>query len=146
MHDRSATNLIITVLAFDYGTRRIGVAIGNSLTQSGQALEVISNKNHSEILLTIEGLISHWQPSMLLVGLPLFPDGTEHAMTAKAKRFGCQLESRFAKPVRYVDERYSSAVLETDAQYRHTLDSHAAALLIEQFFRESTEKSKNSSI
>jgi putative Holliday junction resolvase len=70
------------------------------------------------------------------VGKPLHPDGAEHEMTAKATRFGNQLQGRFHLPVDWVDERYTSAVLEGDAQMQDNLDAHSAALLLEQYFSE----------
>ena len=124
------------VLGFDYGTKRIGVAVGNSLTKSAQALEVISNTNSEQTWQQIAQLIQEWQPNFLIVGLPMHPDGAEHAMTAKAKRFGRQLEGRFTKSIHYVDERYSSVLLEQDPQYHGAIDSHSAAMLVEQFLRE----------
>jgi putative Holliday junction resolvase len=131
-----ATDSVSIVLGFDYGTKRIGVAVGNSLTGSAQALEVISNSSSEQVWHQIAYLIQEWQPDFLVVGLPLHPDGTEHAMTAKAKRFGRQLEGRFTKNVHYVDERYSSVLLEQDPQYQGAIDSHSAAMLVEQFLRE----------
>jgi len=130
-----ASSHVLIVLGFDYGTKRIGVAVGNSLTKSAQALAVISNTNSEQAWEQIAQLIQEWQPNFLVVGLPLHPDGAEHAMTAKAKRFGRQLEGRFTKSVHYVDERYSSALLEQDPQYQGAIDSHSAAMLVEQFFR-----------
>ncbi len=131
-----ASNPVSLVLGFDYGTKRIGVAVGNSLTKSAQALEVITNTNSEQAWQQIAQLIQEWQPNFLVVGLPLHPDGAEHAMTAKAKRFGRQLEGRFTKNVHYVDERYSSVLLEQDPQYQGAIDSHSAAMLVEQFLRE----------
>jgi putative Holliday junction resolvase len=131
-----ASNPVSLVLGFDYGTKRIGVAVGNSLTKSAQALEVITNTNSEQAWQQIAQLIQEWQPNFLVVGLPLHPDGAEHAMTAKAKRFGRQLEGRFTKSVHYVDERYSSVLLEQDPQYQGAIDSHSAAMLVEQFLRE----------
>jgi putative Holliday junction resolvase len=69
----------------------------------------------------------------------MHPDGTEHEMTAKAKRFGNQLHGRFSLPVSWVDERYTSAVLEGDSQMRDNLDAHSAVLILEQYFAESTK-------
>jgi putative Holliday junction resolvase len=131
-----ASDSVSIVLGFDYGTKRIGVAVGNSLTKSAQALEVISKTNSEQNWQQIAQLIQEWQPNFLIVGLPMHPDGAEHAMTAKAKRFGRQLEGRFTKNVHYVDERYSSVLLEQDPQYHGVIDSHSAAMLVEQFLRE----------
>ena len=136
MHEPLNINNLITVLAFDYGTKRIGVAVGNSLTKSSEALNQINNSSEEFRFKSVEQLILQWNPSVVVVGLPLHPDGAEHAMTQKAQRFGQQIGGRYSKPVYFVDERYSSVVLEGDVQYQESLDSHAAALILEQFFRE----------
>ena len=119
----------ITILAFDYGTRRVGVAVGNTEIKVSQALKTIAATN-AEILL------KEWQPDQIVVGLPTHPDGSEHEMTAKSKRFGNQLHGRFNLPVSWVDERYTSAVLEGDPQMHDNLDAHSAALILEQYFAE----------
>ncbi len=123
-------------MAFDYGTKRIGVAVGNSLTKSAQNLPVILNTSEEQRFVGITKIIAQWEPDAIVVGLPLYPDGAEHAMTQKARRFGQEIGGRYSKPVYFVDERYSSVVLEGEAQYHESLDSHAAALILEQFFRE----------
>lgn len=124
----------ITVMAFDYGTRRVGVAVGNSVSRSGQALKTIATPNIKELFQQIEGLLKEWNPNQLVVGLPMHPDGTAHEMTAKAKRFGNQLNGRFGLPVAWVDERYTSAVLEGKPEMRDNLDAQSAALILEQYF------------
>jgi putative Holliday junction resolvase len=136
MHDFTPDKKLFSIIAFDYGTKQIGVAVGNSLTKSAQHLPVILNTGEERRFATITKMIAQWQPDAIVVGLPLYPDGAEHKMTQKAKRFGQQIEGRYSKPVYFVDERYSSVVLEGDAQYQESLDSHAAALILEQFFRE----------
>jgi putative Holliday junction resolvase len=132
----SSTNQPITVMAFDYGTRRVGVAVGNSVTQSGKALKTIAAPNLDTLFVEIQALVKEWQPDQLVVGRPLHPDGTEHEMTAKAIRFGNQLHGRLNLPIVWVDERYSSAVLEADVKMRDNLDAHSAALILEQYFAE----------
>ncbi len=127
---------VTIVLGFDYGTKRIGVAVGNSLTGSAQALDVIQNINPDQTHQKIKELINEWQPSCLVVGLPLHLDGAEHGMTKRSRSFGQQLAKQFGKPIHFVDERYSSVLLEQDTQYQGSIDSHAAGLLLEQFFRE----------
>ena len=129
-----------TVMAFDYGTRRIGVAIGNSIAQTGQALKTVSQTNIDVRFQELAALLKEWQPDQLVVGLPVHPDGTAHEMTAKSKRFGNQLHGRFQLPVAWVDERYSSAVLEGDDKMRDNLDSHSAVLILEQYFAEASAK------
>jgi len=124
----------VTVMAFDYGTRRVGVAVGNSVSKSGQPLKTIAAPNIDMLFQEIGGLIVQWEPKSLVVGLPSHPDGTAHEMTGKAKRFGNQLHGRFGLPVTWVDERYTSAVLEGNSQMRDNLDAHSAVLILEQFF------------
>lgn len=131
---------LITVMAFDYGTRRVGVAVGNSVTGLGQALKTIAAPNSDSLFKEVETLLKEWQPERLVVGKPLHPDGAEHEMTSKAIRFGNQLHGRFQLEVEWVDERYSSAVLEGDAQMQDNLDAHSAALLLEQYFSELAAK------
>lgn len=134
MHETSNINDPITALAFDYGTRRIGVAVGNSLTKSAEALNVINNTSEELRFKAVEKLILQWNPSVIVVGLPFHPDGAEHEMTYRAKRFGQQIKGRFSRPVYFVDERYSSAILKGDRQHQDRLDSNSAALILEQFF------------
>lgn len=126
----------LTVMAFDYGARRVGVAVGNSLTKAGQALKTIAAPNIDALFKEIEDLLREWQPEQLVVGKPVHPDGTAHEMTVKATRFGNQLQGRFHLPVHWVDERYTSVVLEGDAQMHDNLDAHSAALMLEQYFAE----------
>ena len=130
----------MTVMAFDYGTRRVGVAVGNSVTGNGQALKTIAATSTDTLFKEIENLLKEWQPDCLVVGKPVHPDGVEHAMTTKATRFGNQLHGRFNLPVEWVDERYSSAVLEGETDMRDNLDAHSAALILEQFFSERSAK------
>ena len=134
----------ITALAFDFGTRRIGLAVGNSITGSSEALAPIAADNDDVRFTLIAAQIKEWAPDQLVVGLPCHPDGAEHAMTAKAQRFGNQLHGRFGLPVAWVDERYTSAVLENDPKFKQnqaskqaiSLDSESARLILEQYFRE----------
>ena len=126
----------LTVMAFDFGVRRIGVAVGNTLTKAGQPLKIIEEPSEDVRFKAIQALIKEWQPNHLVVGLPCHPDGAEHEMSAKARRFGNQLHGRFHLPVEWVDERYTSAVLEGDPNMRDNLDAESAALILEQYFLE----------
>ena len=130
----------ITAMAFDYGTRRVGVAVGNSVTGNWQALKTIAAPSIDSLFKEIEILLKEWQPDYLVVGKPIHPDGTEHAMTAKATRFGNQLHGRFNLAVEWVDERYTSAVLEGESEMQDNLDAHSAALILEQYFAELVAK------
>jgi putative holliday junction resolvase len=126
----------MTILAFDYGTRRVGVAVGNTEMRISQALKTIAVTSPDALFQELGNLLKEWQPDQIIVGLPTHPDGSEHEMTAKAKRFGNQLHGRFNLPVSWVDERYTSAVLEGDPQMHDNLDAHSAALILEQYFAE----------
>jgi putative Holliday junction resolvase len=131
----------LTVLSFDYGTRRVGVAVGNSMMQSGQALKTISAPSTDALFEEIESLLKEWQPDQIVVGRPVHPDGTSHQMTAKTIRFGNQLHGRFHLPVHWVDERYTSAVLEGNPEMHDNLDALSAVLILEQYFAEQAAKS-----
>ena len=97
-----------TVLAFDFGTRRIGVAVGNSITAVARPLTAIASDANAVRFAAIETLIDEWRPGMLVVGQPVHGDGTPHEMTARALRFARQLEGRFGMKVVCVDERYTT--------------------------------------
>lgn len=116
-----------TILAFDFGEKRIGVAVGNTIIKTAEALKIIQEKNQDEKFKAIEALIQEWQPQVLVVGLPTHPDGAEHEMTLKAKRFGNQLHGRFQKEVFWVDERYTSVSVQDGN------DALAAQLILQQY-------------
>jgi len=98
-----------TVLAFDFGERRIGVAVGEHLIQSANPLTTIDDESNDVRFANIQALIQEWQPSLLVVGMPLSLDGTETEMTQLCKKFARRLNGRFNLPVALIDERYSSA-------------------------------------
>ncbi len=132
-----------TVLAFDYGERRIGVAVGNLLLREARALTVIANLNREVRFAETGKLIAEWEPELIVVGLPLHPDGAPHEMTQQAKRFGNQLNGRFNVPVVWVDERYSSvaaaaALAEAGVKVsqKTSLDAEAARIILQQYFDE----------
>jgi putative Holliday junction resolvase len=122
-----------TFLAFDFGTVRVGVATGNSLTRSATPLSTLKESGDARFA-AIGKLIAHWQPDALVVGVPLHPDGAAHDNTRRAQRFARQLHGRFGLPVHEVDERYTS--VEAQAQGATDLDAASAALTLEQFLRE----------
>jgi putative Holliday junction resolvase len=130
-----------TVLAFDFGTRRIGVAVGNSITAVARPLTTIASDANAVRFAAIEALIDEWRPGMLVVGQPVHGDGTPHEMTARALRFARQLEGRFGLKVVCVDERYTTeganAVLMAagvGARERKAVRDGVAAQLILQSF------------
>ncbi len=118
-----------TILAFDYGEKRIGMAVGNTITKTAEPLTIIQEKNQDERWVAIQRLIMEWQPDVLVVGLPTHPDGAPHEMTQKAKRFGNQLKGRFQKEVVWVDERYTSSCVEGGN------DALAAEVILRQYLR-----------
>jgi putative Holliday junction resolvase len=102
-----------TVLAFDFGTRRIGVAVGNTLTRFAQPLTLIDSDRDDERFAAITALVHEWRPDLLVVGIPVHADGTAHAMTARAQRFARELERRFQVPVELADERWTTQLAQT---------------------------------
>ena len=131
-----------TLLAFDYGEKRIGVAIGNTLVRSARALMTIPNRNRDYRFEAVGKLIGEWHPDALVVGLPMHPDGTPHAMTQQARRFGNQLNGRFNLPVTWVDERYSSVAAEAAGARGDALDAEAARIILQQYFDEQPSESR----
>ncbi len=119
-----------TILAFDFGEKRIGVAVGNNITKTSEPLKIIQEKNQDQRFKAIELIINEWQPWILVVGLPKHPDGAEHEMTQKATLFGNQLKGRFQKEVIWVDERYTSVSVEGGN------DALAAQLILQQYLEE----------
>jgi putative Holliday junction resolvase len=123
----------MTFLAFDFGTKRVGVANGSRFTGNAEPLRSITVDGEARFL-AIEKLIKEWQPEGLVIGVPFHPDGAEHEITLRARRFGRQLKGRFRLPIHEVDERYTS--VEAESFGARDVDSTAAALILEQFFRE----------
>ena len=135
-----------TVLAFDFGTRRIGVAIGEMMLRRARPLRTIAGEASAARFTPIGDLIAEWHPARLVVGLPLAPDGAEHDMTHRCRRFARQLEGRFGLPVSLVDERYTSvaaeqALAEAGHDWRRRraeVDAEAAALFLQDWFDHET--------
>lgn len=126
-----------TVLCFDFGLKRIGVAVGNTLIRQAQPLSVIAAATNDAKFAEIGTLIQEWQPRLCVVGLPLHPDGAEHEMTVRCRRFANQLNGRFGVATALVDERYSSAVI---AQKRgEAVDAQSAAIILQQYFNDYAE-------
>ncbi|OHC62382.1 MAG: Holliday junction DNA helicase RuvA [Rhodocyclales bacterium RIFCSPLOWO2_02_FULL_63_24] len=135
-----------SVLAFDFGTKRIGVAVGTQLAAgrlgSARALTTIADEANDARFAAIAGLIAEWQPVLLLVGRPLHEDGTSHEMTARCERFANRLRGRFRLPVEDVDERYSSLAADAELRQRGLswqqrkaeLDAEAALIILQSWF------------
>jgi len=119
-------------LSFDFGTRRVGVASGNTVLGGAQPLKTIAADGDARFD-AIGALIAEWQPDALVVGVPFHPDGAPHDNTRRAQRFARQLHGRFRLPVHEVDERYTTT--EALAAGAADADAAAAALILEQFLR-----------
>ncbi len=126
-----------TVLGFDFGLKRIGVAVGNSLLKQAQPLTVITAATNDAKFVAIAALVQEWQPARCVVGLPSHPDGAEHEMTVRCRRFANQLNGRFGLATVLVDERYSSAVI--PHQRGDVIDAEAAAIILQQYFNDYAE-------
>ena len=132
----------LTLLAFDYGLKQTGVAVGTTLLGTAEPLTTVRAEGEARFP-PIARLIDEWHPAALVVGVPRHPDGAEHENTRRALRFARQLQGRFRLPVHEVDERYSTTeVLATGGAGRDT-DARAAALLLQQYFQETEMKKKD---
>jgi putative Holliday junction resolvase len=120
-------------LSFDFGTRRIGVATGNTLLRRAQPLKTLAAEGDARFA-AIQKLIAEWQPDALVVGVPLHPDGAPHDNTRRAQRFARQLHGRFGLPVHEVDERYTTT--EALSQGAADADAAAAAIILDQFLHQ----------
>ncbi len=119
-------------LAFDYGLKRTGVAVGTRLLGTASPQKSIHAEGDARFVQVAER-IREWQPDALVVGVPLHPDGAEHENTLRARRFARRLHGRFGLPVFEVDERYSTT--EALAAGARDADAAAACIILEQFLR-----------
>lgn len=150
--DKSQTHLPIdqrdyrqlqgTVLAFDFGEKRIGVAMGETITKIAHPLETIDAEQNEVKFAKIKTLSIAWQPVLMVVGLPTHMDGTPHAMTHLAKKFAQRLEGRFKIPVTMMDERLTSDEAEMmlkeqgvhSKNQKISIDQVAAQLILQSYF------------
>ncbi|KKW67850.1 Holliday junction resolvase [Lampropedia cohaerens] len=123
-----------TFLAFDYGEKRTGVAIGTRLLGSANPVGVIQAQGKAQFPLA-KRFIDEWQPDALIVGVPFHPDGAEHENTLRARKFGRSLAGRFGLPVIEVDERYSTTEALATGAGAHDVDARSAAIILAQFLR-----------
>jgi len=127
-------------LSFDYGIKRIGVAVGQTITGTASELSPLKAKDGIPNWQEIEKLIKEWQPDILLVGLPLNMDGSESEMSKRARKFANRLHGRFGKPFEMVDERLSSEEAKYDLRDQgihdfghHSVDGMVAKILFEDW-------------
>jgi putative Holliday junction resolvase len=122
----------LSFLAFDFGTRRVGVASGNTLLKQAAPLKTLSAEGDARFA-AIAQLIAEWKPDALVVGVPYHPDGAPHDNTRRAQRFARQLHGRFRLPVHEVDERYSTT--EAARGGAADVDAASAAVILDQYLR-----------
>lgn len=122
-----------TFLAFDFGLRRTGVAVGNRMLRTATAQPTIRADSTDARLAQAAARVQEWQPDALVVGVPFHPDGASHENTVRARKFARQLRGRCGKPVYEVDERYST--IEALAAGARDADAGAACVILEQFLR-----------
>ena len=131
-----------TILAFDFGLKRTGVAVGNTLTGGARPLTTIETAENAKRFARIEELLAEWQPDFLVVGVPFDQNGGETPMVRRARRFGQQLGGRYGLPVKFVDERYSSAVVEDALRPgkddKAAVDAAAAAVILQAWLDQQT--------
>lgn len=133
-----------SIMGFDYGTKSIGVAIGQELTGTARPLRALKANDGIPNWDEIAKLLKEWQPDLLVVGLPLNMDGTEQPITARARKFGQRLHGRFGKPVAFKDERLTTtdarAKLFAEGGYRalekSNVDGVSAQLIIEAWMEQ----------
>ncbi len=133
-----------TILCFDFGSKSIGTAIGQSITQTATPLQDLKAKDGIPNWDEIKQLIAEWQPDLLLVGLPLNMDGSESEMTQRARKFANRLHGRFGLPIELADERLSSfeakgeIIQQTGSRdfKQHHIDSLAAQIILEGWFQQ----------
>jgi putative holliday junction resolvase len=131
-----------TVLGFDFGAKRIGVAVGEHQLKLAHPLATIDAEDRERRFAAIDKLVAEWRPAHLVLGLPLAADGTEHEMTRRARRFGRQLNERYRLDVKLVDERYSSTAAEESLRSQHVdlrynknlIDAAAAQIILQEYF------------
>jgi putative holliday junction resolvase len=146
--ERSYPDITGTVFAFDFGEKRIGVAVGETMLKTAHALITINSEVNEIRFTEIEKLIKEWQPSLLVVGLPTYLDGTTHQLTQLAKKFAQRLEGRFNLPIIMMDERLSSVEASEHLsnagikarEQKAIIDAVAAQVILQSYFDSSQTK------
>jgi putative Holliday junction resolvase len=119
------------IIGFDFGQKRIGVAIGNNISKSAQALITIESTSSNQKFEVIQKIMDEWQPVSIVVGVPFNVDGSEHKVTNLCKKFAKQLEQKYALPIYLIDERYTSIEASYEIQDKK-IDLKKKKLLIDQ--------------
>jgi putative Holliday junction resolvase len=140
--ERNYPDITGTVLAFDYGEKRIGVAVGESMLKVAHPLTTINAEQNEVKFSQIANIVQEWRPSLLVVGLPMHMDGEAHLLTQLSKKFAQRLEGRFNLPVMMVDERLSSVEAAQNLtaagvkgiKQKAKLDAVAAQTILQSYF------------
>ena len=124
------------IISFDYGTKKIGVAVGQTQTKTASPLNVIFNKNNKTNWDAIIEIIEEWKPDLILIGMPLNMDGTDSEIMKRVVNFKKKLKNISSVKCEFIDERLTTfeARLEVKDLNIKTVDSHAAKILIENWF------------
>ena len=145
--ERNYPHITGTIFGFDFGEKRIGISVGETILKTAHPLTIIDTEIINHRFAQIADLITEWRPSLLIVGLPTHMDGTPHAITNLSKKFAQRLEGRFNLPVMMIDERLSSFEAEQylgEAGIRHEkqkklLDAVAAQTILQSYFNALTQ-------
>lgn len=140
--ERNYTDITGTILAFDFGEKRIGIAVGETMLKVAHPLTTIEAEENDIKFSQIASLIQEWRPNLLIVGLPAHLDGEAHSLTQLSKKFAQRLEGRFNLPVKMVDERLSSAEASQSLRdigingikQKAMLDAVAAQIILQSYF------------
>ena len=131
---------IQTLICFDFGIKRIGIASGQVITRTASPLGIITCHNEKPDWVAIEQVIKDWGPDALVVGVPISMDGSSQEMTQKANQFMRQLEGRYRLPVYSVDERLSTFEAKSRSGMENRIDAVAAQAILETWFAENRDK------
>lgn len=122
------------VLGFDFGLRRIGVAVGQTITSTASPLTIVKSQDGKPDWEAITEIFEHWKPVAIVVGLPMRLNGEEQALTQPARKFGQRLSGRYHTPVFFIEEQLSS--IEAESRRKNTkqhVDDHAAQIILENW-------------
>ena len=139
------------ILSFDFGEKRIGIAIGNSITKISHPLETINTSKNTERYKLIELLLKTWKPVKLVIGYPLNDDGSLSKMSLLAKKFGMKLSNKYNIPITMIDERFTSSEADLELkkfeknfkQRKIVIDQVAAMIILDSFFENYSDEDFN---
>lgn len=132
-----------TLIAFDFGSKSIGLAVGQEITGTASPLVALAARDGQPDWQRLQQLLAEWRPDLLVVGLPLNMDGSEQPLTAQARKFGNRLHGRFGLPVEFCDERLTTAAARETlfdrggfrALHKGRVDCQSAVLILESWLQ-----------